>query len=332
MKIVNNYSGESLGCPQGSVVTLGTFDGLHLGHQALIKRTVEKAKKDGLCSVVVTFDPHPKAVLEAGQYEPFILLPLDRKLALLEALGVDQTVIMPFSEAIAGLGAEEFVSSMLIKGLNMRELVVGYDHALGRGRGGDAQMLAKLGHKFGFGFEQVPGMELEGGIVSSSRIRKAISENKVDLAARLLGRMYSMAGVVEVGMQRGGKQLGFPTANVVPDPAQFVPHIGGYAVYARIGAKGQSLDELYADKNPVWLKGICNIGSNPTFGDKFLRIETFLFDFDQDIYGVPMEVFFAQWVREEQKFNSVDELIARITADVELAKELLEKIPAPAVF
>lgn len=332
MEIVRNYTGEPLGCPQGSVVTLGNFDGVHLGHQALIRRAAEKAESAGLRSVVVTFEPHPRSVIEAGKYTPSFLMPLERKLDFFQSLGIDQVVVVNFSREVARLGAEEFVSAFLVRGLGMRELVIGYDYVLGNDRGGDAGYLTDLGGKYGFGFEQLKGVEFEGAVVSSSRIRRAITGNKVDLAARLLGRYYSMAGVVEVGMQRGGKQLGFPTANVVPDQGQLVPHIGGYAVYCRLGAKGDSLASLYANKDPVWLKGVCNVGSNPTFADKFLRIETFIFDFDRDIYGAPMEILFVNWVREEQKFKSVDELIARITADVNLAKEILEKSPAPVAF
>ncbi len=330
MQIINDYKAESVDVGFGSVVSLGNFDGVHLGHQALLRRNVEFAHENDLTSVAATFDPHPSVVLNSGKVQ-HRLLNIEQKLRLFEKLGFDMAVVIPFYHEFAALGPEEFVVSYLLRGLGMHRLVVGYDYALGQGRRGNAEFLRILGMQFDFTLEQVPAVLLDGETVSSSRIKIALGTGKVELAATMLGRPYSLGGIVEEGKKRG-RTLGFPTANIRPSPSLASPKNGGYAVWARVGDKGQDLESLRDSSDVTWLPGVCNIGSNPTFGDEYARIETHLFDFSQDIYGCPLEVFFMRRMRDEKKFNSVEELVASITADADSARAMLKTIPTPDGF
>jgi riboflavin kinase/FMN adenylyltransferase len=268
---------------------------------------VEKAQNLNLSSVVVTFEPHPLRVLRGGKTPPFITV-TRQKLELIDALGPDAAVVLKFSKEMAALAPEDFVKTYLVDGLHMRELVVGYDYALGKGRSGNHAALQKLGEKFGYNVERLAPVLLGGAVVSSTRIRHLVEAGKVWDACPLLGRFYQVRGQVVHGHNRGGRLLGFPTANLEMADELF-PKPGVYAIWAR------TAEGLY--------KGVANIGLNPTFGDETLSVEAHLLDYSGALYGKDLLVYFVQRIRDEKKFSGLDELKARIAKDAELARRIL---------
>lgn len=335
---------------RGCAVTIGNFDGVHHGHQQLIRRTIEKAREAGLPAVVITFTPHPLRVVLDDKAPP-MLMSLRNKLARLADLGVDLTLVMHFTKETAASTPEEFVKDVLVDCLNTKELVVGYDYAFGKGRRGNAQLLAELGTQYGFAVEQLQPVYLDGGIVSSTRIRNALGEGDVATAARLLGRAHSVDGLVVHGANRGGKLLGFPTANLQADDDLMLPKPGVYAVLAELGeycaencapseADALADAEIQPETDPgapencglpavllaskqTLLDGVANVGKNPTFGDAYLRVETHLLNFHRDIYNHRFRVYFIERLRDERKFDGVTALMEQINRDAEQAKDIL---------
>ncbi len=291
----------------GTCVTIGNFDGVHKGHQKLICSTCQKAKANGLKSVVVTFDPHPLRVLVNSKTPPFITL-TSQKLELIAQHNPDIILALNFTHDIAALTPEEFINKFLLEPMNMKEMVVGYDYALGKGRSGNYEILAELGNKYGYGIERLEPVIINDAVVSSSRIRDLVQEGNVWDVRPLLGRFYQVRGEVVHGMNRGGRLLGFPTANIKLDDELF-PKKGVYAI--RVEVDGQVLP------------GVANIGKNPTFGNDALSVEAHILNFSQDIYGKQIRVHFIQRIRSERKFNGLDELKERISIDIGLAKEIL---------
>lgn len=290
-----------------SCLTIGNFDGVHVGHQQLIAKVCKRAKLKGLTSIVVTFDPHPLRVLVSKKTPPFITLN-DQKLKLIQETGVDYTLCMPFTRKLAGLEPENFVQNCLVKNLKIKELIIGYDYAFGKGRRGNFALLKQLGEKYGFSVDQFPPVMLDGAIVSSTRIRDMVEEGRVWEARPLLGRFYRVEGKVISGKKRGGPLLGFPTANILLKDELF-PQTGVYAVWAEI-------------KDKV-LPAVANIGYNPTFGNDYLSVEVHIFDFKENIYDQPVGVHFVQRLRSEIKFSGIDELKAQIEKDCFLGREIL---------
>lgn len=291
----------------GTCVTIGNFDGVHKGHQKLICNTCQKAKANGLKSVVVTFDPHPLRVLVNSKTPPFITL-TSQKLELIAQHKPDIILALNFTHEIAALSPEEFIKKFLITPLNMKEMVVGYDYALGKGRSGNFEVLSGLGAKYGYGIERLDPVIINDAVVSSSRIRDLVQEGNVWDVRPLLGRFYQVRGEVVHGMNRGGRLLGFPTANIKLEDELF-PKKGVYAIRVEVDGKV--------------LPGVANIGKNPTFGNDALSVEAHILDFSQDIYGKSIRVHFIQRIRSERKFNGLDELKERINIDIGLAKEIL---------
>lgn len=291
----------------GSCVTIGNFDGVHKGHQKLIARTCQKAEALGMVSVVVTFDPHPLRVILGEKTPPFITL-TEQKLELISSLGPEAMLILEFNREMAALSPEEFVTTYLLDGLNMKELVIGYDYAMGKGRSGNYETLKTLGDKLDFGVERFSPVAQDDAVVSSTRIRDLVQAGKVWDASSLLGRFYQIKGRVIRGKDRGGKLLGFPTANLKLVDELF-PKPGVYAIWVEF--EGRTL------------AGVTNIGFNPTFGNKAISVEAHILDFDADIYDRDIKVHFVQRIRDEKKFNSLDELKARIGDDIELARQIL---------
>lgn len=308
---------------RGCAVTIGNFDGVHKGHQALIQRTIERARAEGLPAVVITFDPHPLRVVK-GKNAPPQLISLQHKLECFADLGVDLALVLPFTQKTAVLSPEEFVDEILVKSLHTRRLLVGYDYAFGKGRCGNAALLAELGKQNGFEVEELFAVSVNGEVVSSTRIRQALSEGNTAEAAMLLGRPHSVEGVVAHGMNRGGRLLGFPTANLQMDDDLLLPKTGVYAVLAELNPKHHSLPGICTGSGGAYLKGVANVGKNPTFGDDYLRVETHLLDFHTDIYGAPFRVHFMERLRDERKFNGVTELVEQIRNDVDRARDLLQ--------
>ena len=291
----------------GSCVTIGNFDGVHLGHQKLIRRTCAKARDLDLTSVVVTFDPHPLRVLVGLDTPPFITL-TEQKLELIGDLGPNVTLLLEFTRAMAALTPEEFVNTYLVRGLAMRELVIGYDYHMGKGRTGNHETLTEIGRRLGFGVERLDPVSFEGAVVSSTRIRDMVESGRVWEAKSLLSRFYQVRGTVVRGHDRGGKLLGFPTANLrLAD--ELTPKPGVYAVWV--------------EEDGLPLPAVANVGNNPTFGNETLTVEAHLLDFSGDLYDHRVRVHFVQRIRDEIKFNGLDELKTRIGKDVALARRIL---------
>ncbi|RMH87322.1 MAG: bifunctional riboflavin kinase/FAD synthetase [Calditrichaeota bacterium] len=295
--------------PDPSAVTVGTFDGFHLGHQAIISRLKEVARGNGLSTTVVTFDPHPRKVVGNPHNHPIRLLTTtEEKLRLFEQTGVDQVVIIPFTREFAALSAEEFIRQVLLERLKAREIVIGYDHHFGRRREGSFELLKALGDQMGFGVHQVPPLVLNGQAVSSSMIRQLVEAGKVEEAARWMGRPYALAGMVERGAGRG-RQIGFPTANIrVDDEDKLIPARGVYAVDMVVEGKVRP--------------GMMNIGVRPTFGFDALTLEVHVFNFNAWLYDKRVEVRFKKFIRPERKFSDIEELKAQLEKD----KQICEKV------
>ena len=310
---------------RGCAVTIGNFDGVHLGHQALIRRTVARASEAGLPAVAITFDPHPLRVIKGldGQDAPPQIISLEHKLECFAALGINLALVMPFTLETAARSPEDFARTILADCLHTRTLVVGYDYALGKSRRGDAALLAELGREHGFTVEQLPALHLHGDIVSSTRIRELLHRGEVAHAAQLLGRPHSVEGRVVWGRSRGGSLLGFPTANLGMDEDLLLPAGGVYAVLAELAPKRQSLLGVWTGSSGSYLKGAANVGSNPTFGDEPLRVETHLLDFHADIYDFFFRVYFIERLRDERKFNGASELMEQIRRDIARVREIL---------
>jgi riboflavin kinase/FMN adenylyltransferase len=312
---------ELAGAVSESCVTIGNFDGVHLGHQRLIGLACARAKARGLVCVVVTFDPHPLRVLVGPDTPPFITL-TEQKLELMAELGPHAALVLPFTRELAALSPEEFVRRYLVEGLGVRELVIGYDYHMGKGRSGDFHTLTGLGERFGFSVDRIEPVSLDGAIVSSTRIRDMVQAGQVWAARPLLSRFYQVRGEVVHGMGRGGRLLGFPTANLRLDD-ELVPRLGVYAVWVEVLPGGGSRRVV---------PGVANIGTNPTFEGSAVSVEAHLLDFDADIYSTEIRVHFVQRIRSERKFSGPEELVARIRKDVALAREILAQPDAQPVL
>jgi riboflavin kinase/FMN adenylyltransferase len=286
-----------------SVVSVGFFDGVHLGHQRIIARAVERAQALGVRSVVVTFDRHPSEVVNPGSMPKLLMTPARRARTLAEQ-GVDLVVVMPFDDEVRHWSADEFVDRVLVSPLRARQVVVGANFRYGHRAAGDVAHLRQSG----IPAEAVPLLEMDGAAVSSTQIRAAVDAGEVGLAARLLGRPHFVEGVVVRGDQRG-RTLGFPTANVQVDPRIAVPARG---IYAGLFATG---DRTY--------RAATSVGLNPTFGGSELRVEAYLLDTDADLYGVPAKVDFRHRLREERSYDRVDDLVAQMHLDIAEARRLL---------
>jgi len=290
-----------------TVVTIGNFDGVHLGHRAILGRVVQRARELKGRAVAVTFEPHPLKVLRPGLELP-LLTTGAQKLKLLAGAGLEAVVVLPFTPEFAQLPARDFVQEYFCRRLKVREVVVGHDYAFGRGREGNIDLLKEMGRSHGFTVQVVWAVEAEGAVVSSSLIRALLRLGKVDAANRLLGRPYAVVGQVYQGHGRGAKLLGVPTANLRPEN-ELLPASGIYAVWVRRGAET--------------LPGVANIGTCPTFDDAELSLEVHILDFHGDLYGEDLEVEFVGRLREERRFPSIEALAAQIRADMDAAREAL---------
>lgn len=294
-----------------SCATIGNFDGVHVGHARLIRRVMAAAASRGLSSVALTFDPHPLRVLSSRKTPPFIT-PLDLKIEQIERLGPDFLVVLPFTRELAATSPEEFVRAVLVGGLGVRHLVVGYDYSFGKNRAGDYRTLSQLGAALsenqGFTAEQMGPVFVHGAVVSSTRVRDVIQAGEVWEARALLGRFFEIKGVVAEGKRRGAG-LGFPTANV-RGPDELLPKTGVYATWFEIDG--------------VARPSVTNVGLNPTFGDlDAVSVETHVLDFSGDLYGREVRLRFVARLRGEKKFDNIEQLKARIAEDVKLARAVL---------
>lgn len=308
--------------PQGSAITIGTFDGVHLGHRALIARTIADATPRGLTSVILTWDRHPAATLRPDKMPPLLTTP-ERKIELLSERGADVLAVLPFDDELSKWEPEKFVGEVLVKGLGARAIVVGSDWRFGRKAAGDVALLTELGRDLGFDVDGVNLEEVGEEAVSSSRVRAAVEAGEVELAERLLARPFDLDGIVVHGDDRG-KDLGFPTANVDLAPELAHPARGVYAGRARVGRKPNTGAGGWTTD---WHPAAINIGVNPTFGGdpdtNPLRVESYILDFDDDIYDEPIRIEFWKRLRDELKFETVAELIAQMERDVDATRTLI---------
>jgi len=288
-------------------VTIGNFDGVHLGHQLLFGEVVQRAYRCNGTSVVVTFDPHPLQVLRPDGIK--LISTCEQKAELIEHAGIDILIVIPFTTKVAGISADSFVDDILLKTIGVKELVVGYDYAFGKGRSGNTQFLQEQGQKKGFSVTVVEAHYEGDVLVSSTKVRDLVADGRMADARTLLGRYYQIRGEVQLGQQRGGKEIGFPTANLHMDEDDLIPKMGVYV--CQVICEGKCYG------------GVLNIGVNPTFDEKHLVAETHIFDFDQDIYGKPIKINLLRFLRSEQKFSGIKELSAQIAKDVVHAKEVL---------
>jgi riboflavin kinase/FMN adenylyltransferase len=290
-----------------AVVTLGNFDGVHIGHQILLSEVAVRAYRSGGTSVALTFDPHPLKILRPGGIR--LISSLEQKIQLIRLAGIDVLIILPFDQHLAQTSAKEFVEHILCATLGVQELVVGYDYAFGKGREGNIEFLRREGKRRGFPVTVVEAHSEGGQAVSSTRIRHLVMEGRMEEVRQLLGRCYHIHGLVQRGKQRGGKELGFPTANLKLSEEDLCPKKGVYVTQVLCQGK------IYGS--------ISNIGYNPTFGEQELLAETHIFDFNADIYGQPIRLNLLRHLRGEIKFNTVEELTAQIREDVQLARQVL---------
>lgn len=288
-------------------VTIGNFDGVHLGHQQLFGEVAQRAYRRNGTSVAVTFDPHPLQVLRHDGIK--LISTCDQKTELIEHAGIDVLVIIPFSQKFATISAIHFVDKILCETIGVKELVVGYDYAFGKGRAGNIEFLQNQGAEKGFSVTVVEAHYEKGMLVSSTKVRELVAEGRMADARTLLGRHYQIRGEVQLGQQRGGKEIGFPTANLNMDREDLIPKMGVYVCQVICDGK------CYG--------GVLNIGVNPTFAENKLVAETHIFDFEQDIYGKPIKVNLLRFLRSERKFSGIDELAAQIAKDVTEAKIIL---------
>lgn len=292
----------------GLVATIGNFDGVHLGHQALFARCLERARALSGTAMAMTFEPHPMRVLRPAVNLPLIT-PLEQKLRLIEACGLNVCLCMRFDENLARLSADAFVDKLLVGRLGVREVVVGYDFAFGHKGLGDVELLCAKGKAAGFAVHEVGPVMVEGRPASSTRVRQVVREGDMPAATRLLGRNYRVSGQVVSGHGRGGRLLGFPTANLkLAD--ELLPALGVYAVMVQ-GA------------GPEFAPGVTNVGKNPTFSDGGINVETHLLDFEGDLYGRRLTLHFVRRLRAEMRFSGPEELTEQIARDCQQARGLL---------
>jgi riboflavin kinase/FMN adenylyltransferase len=300
-----------------TVLTVGTFDGVHLGHRAVLHEIARRAKAAHLKSVLVTFEPHPLEVINPAAAPPLLTLP-DEKRAILAEMPVDQVEFVPFTEELRSFPPERFVRDVLEARFHIAELVIGHDHGFGRGRSGDEDLLRRIGKEDGFGVDVVEAVQVDGRTVSSTMIRRAVAGGDLVTAERALGRPYSVTGVVEKGAGRG-RTIGVPTINLAPpSPRKLLPPDGVYACAVR---------------HPSGYNGaMANLGGRPTFGEAARSLEAHLFGHSGDLYGARVTVEFVRRLRDVVRFDSVDALKAQMARDQEAALAALRMWGRPVTF
>lgn len=295
-----------------SVVTVGTFDGVHRGHQAIIDHLQKRSREHDGVSTLISFDPHPRAVVHGADVP--LLTTVEERANILESYGLERFVVVPFSNDFATMDPEGYVETVLVETVGLQEITVGYDHRFGRNREGDVELLRTCGAQHGFTVDVIPPQEVDHDVVSSRRIRELLlHKGDVQTAAELLGRPYEITGIVAQGEGRGRK-IGYPTANLaLEDPRKLVPKRGVYATKV-IGPDGDTYG------------GMMNIGRRPTFDEMEVTVEVHLFDFEGDLYGDPLSVQFLQRLRDEQKFDSLDALAVQLSEDERHCRTIVEDV------
>lgn len=303
------HGSENAEIARPTVLTLGVFDGLHLGHQLIVKTVVDRARATGAVPTLITFEPHPRAVLHPESAPP-LLQTLDQKIEAMGVLGVEQTIVIHFDQAFSQIRAEDFLREVVVDRLQAREVYLGRGFFFGHDREGNIDLLRRVSQQLGFVADEVPEVRLHGKRIGSTRIRELLSAGHVNLARRMLGRPYGVEGPVVRGAARGN-QLGFPTANIHPHN-RVIP-LGGVYVTATL-IEGQ------------WRRSVTNIGTRPTFGDHLgPSIETHVLNWSGDLYGDVVRVRFLHRLRDEKRFGSIDELQTQIKTDVQRAEHFFQR-------
>jgi len=316
---MKHYTGiESFPRINYPVVTSGTFDGVHVGHQSIIERLTEAAKRHNGQSVLITFWPHPRLVINPNDTSLRLLSTIEEKAQLLEKAGLDHLVRIPFTKAFSQLSSTQFIEQVLINGLGTKKLIIGYDHRFGKNREGSFEHLQANAGRYGFEVEEIPRQDIDDVGVSSTKIRKALANGSVHTAMEYLGRPYTLTGTVVHG-QHIGAGLGFPTANIeVPQPYKLIPAQGVYAIIAQTPQ--------------AQFKGMLNIGTRPTVNGKTQTIEANLFDFQGNLYGQNLTLKFMAQLRQEQRFDNVEALKQQLKVDQQQAKQALQHLSLPQPF
>ena len=295
--------------PRGSVVTIGTFDGVHIGHKALLNRLVKTAKKEDLDAVVLTFFPHPRMVLQTDASIQLINT-IDERIDLISKTGLDHLIIHPFTKAFSRLTALEFVRDLLVHKLNIKKIVIGYDHRFGRNRNADIEDLRAFGLTYGFEVEEISAQELDDVAVSSTKIRNALKEGDIQTANTYLGYPFMLSGTVVRGKEIG-RTIQYPTANLaLSEDYKLIPKEGVYVVKATIDSK-----TIY---------GLTSIGTNPTVGGTLKTIETYFLNFSSDLYEKKLQIEFLTHIRDGETFKSMDALKKAIQSDEDFARNFLK--------
>lgn len=304
---------ENFRIEKPSILTIGTFDGVHLGHQKILKKLNELKQRTGLNSVILTFDPHPRKVLFPEQKDLKLITTTDEKLALLEKNGIDITVVYPFSKNFAQMDAQAYIRDILMKSLKVKHLIIGYDHKFGKDRDGDIKTLKTYSKEFNYEVEEISVQDIDNINVSSSKIREALNKGEIELANKYLGYEFFITGSVVKGKQLG-RTLGYPTANLqTNDPDKMIPSIGVYLVNVKLDQ-----EEFH---------GMLSIGKNPTTDtDELVKIEVNIFNFDKDIYNKTIRISFMKRLRDEVKFETLELLKTQLKHDKENCLKLLEEL------
>lgn len=299
-----------------AIVTIGTFDGVHLGHRQIVRQMREEARKIGGETVIITFHPHPRKVVRDDKGGVRLLTTMPERIRLLEGLGIDHLVVIPFTEAFASMEAADYIREFLVRKFQPHTIIIGYDHRFGRGRAGDYHLLEALAPSYGYQVREIDAQLLKEVSISSTRIREALLRGDVTEAAAQLGYPYFFEGQVVHGDHRG-RSIGFPTANIdVADKEKLLPAQGVYAVRARI------MDGFFSGAELI---GMMNIGTRPTVDGQSVRTEIHLFDFSGDLYGCTMSIDVIGHIRKEQKFDGLDALKAQLAADRIQALDILAR-------
>tara|TARA_B100000767_G_C19671085_1_gene495315 strand:- start:47 stop:979 length:933 start_codon:yes stop_codon:yes gene_type:complete len=307
LKVVKNYNNFTIS--KKSIVTIGTFDGVHMGHQKILAQLVATAKKENYNSVLLTFFPHPRMVLQKDASIKLIHT-IEERIAMLEKTGLDYLIIHPFDAAFSRLTAFEFVRSILVQQLDTAQLVVGYDHRFGKNREGNFEQLEEYGHMYDFKVDEISALDIDAISVSSTKIRKALSSGDIKRANTYLGNPFSMSGTVVKG-DRIGNTIGFPTANLeIAESYKLIPQNGVYLVRSQLQGSCKY--------------GMMNIGVRPTVNGVHRTLETHFFDFEGDLYGQKIQVELLDFIREEQKFHSLEQLKTQLFADKERSLALIK--------
>lgn len=294
---------ENLPAFKNAVITIGTFDGVHMGHRQVIDKLKSEATANKGETVIITFYPHPRKVVSSTILGIRLINTLDEKIELLEAIGIDHLVIVPFTDAFANQMAEEYIKNFLVNKFHPHTIIIGYDHRFGRDRLGDYRLLEKMSKELNFNLKEIPKHILENISISSTNIREAILQNDIATADKLLGYDFFFSGTVVHG-NKLGRKLGYPTANLhIENDEKIIPGNGIYAVYAQL------------EGNSEKIKGMMSIGFRPTVDGKSKVIEVNLFDFDKEIYGQKLKVFVKKYLREEVKYDGLEALVKQIDQD-----------------